>query len=152
MHNDADSAPAPLRARIRSLASQGVPERDIRQLCAADVIGVPLDAETFKQVFLNELLLGAAEANAEVSKALYAQAASGKVPTITLAWAKYRLGWNDEKEDEAHAAGVATDQYALETLQQLLDQLAAAKAGSNSGAALGRACLRTQGRPGHAGA
>jgi hypothetical protein len=134
MHDDADQASAPLRARIRALAAQGVPETDIRQLCGVSPNGALLDATSFKQTYARELSLGAAEANAEVSKALYAQATSGKVPTITLAWAKHRLGWSESKEDSADATA-NNSQPLVAALQQLLDELAATKAAGGSGAA-----------------
>lgn len=136
MRDADDMAPATLRARIRGLAAQGVPEADIRQLCGVTTDGILMDAAVFKETFSRELSLGASEANAEVSKALYAQATSGKVPTITLAWAKHRLGWSESKEDSADASATSSNSQPLvAALQQLLDELAATKAAGGSGAA-----------------
>lgn len=129
-----DPLGAPTRARIQALAALGVPLDDIRQLHGTMPDGTLLTAADFKAQCARELGAGYAQANIEVSKALFEQAVSGKHSTVTLAWAKQKLGWNDTPEEAPDHAALAASASALAALQQLLDQLAAAKAGGATGA------------------
>ncbi len=45
------------------------------------------------------LELGRAKAEANVSKAAYGMAVSGKVPAMTMFWLKCRAGWKENQEE-----------------------------------------------------
>mgnify|MGYP000969788294 CR=1 FL=1 len=119
-----DTIHAPQRLRVRQLAAAGIAPHSIRQLCCPQ-----LDPPGFARLFAPELALGAAEADRAVAEALFELARSGKSVQVTLAWARQRLGWTSE--DEAHLNDTNTDSAAgWGGLQTLMDEFAAAKAGS----------------------
>jgi hypothetical protein len=79
-----------MREQVRSLAARGVRQDDI-----AAIIGC--DAKTARKYFREELDRGMAEANANVTGALYEKAMGGD--TAAQIWVKARAHWR-EKEPE----------------------------------------------------
>jgi hypothetical protein len=126
---DSDPLGAPTRARIQALAALGVPADDIRQLHGWQSDGTLLALSDFKAACARELGVGYAQANIEVSKVLFTHASDGEHAGTTLAWAKQNLGWGEKPTEAPNEHQLATSAAALAALQQLLDQLAASKAG-----------------------
>jgi hypothetical protein len=80
-----------MREQVRSLAARGVRQDDI-----AAIIGC--DAKTARKYFREELDRGMAEANANVTGALYEKAMGGDT-AAQIFWVKARAHWR-EKEPE----------------------------------------------------
>ena len=117
-----DSIAAPLRLRVRQMASAGSPPNTIRLLVVPQ-----LENPDFMRIFAAELALGAAEADRAVAQTLFELAQDGKHLQATLAWARQRLGWSGESEALQHDNTTdAADSW--EQLQALMDEFAAGKA------------------------
>ena len=85
------------REQVRSWAARGVRQDDI-----ATMIGC--DAKTLRKHFRNELDLGMAEANAQVSGSLFDAAMDGKVPALIF-WHKTRMKYREREGAEDPAPG-----------------------------------------------
>jgi len=80
-----------IRKKVRSLAARGVRHEDIAEI-------LDCDAKTLRKHFREELDRGMAEANSNVTGALYEKAVSGDT-IAQMFWVKARLGWR-EKDPE----------------------------------------------------
>ena len=86
-----------LREQVRSLAARGVRHEDI-----AAIIGC--DAKTLRKRLRDELDRGMAEANANVTGALFDKAMGGDT-VAQIFWLKTRAHWRERKEPEEQIPG-----------------------------------------------
>lgn len=86
-----------MRGQVRSWAARGVRQEDI-----ATMIGC--DAKTLRKHFRNELDLGMAEANAQVSGSLFDAAMDGNV-TALIFWHKTRMKYREREGVEDPTPG-----------------------------------------------
>jgi len=90
-----------MRERVRSLAARGVRHEDIAAI-------IDCDAKTVRKHFRDELDRGMAEANSNVTGALYEKAIGGDT-IAQIFWMKTRLGWR-EKDSEKPIPGSEAQQ------------------------------------------
>jgi len=81
-----------MREQVRSLAARGVPQEKIATI-------VNCDAKTLRKPFRDELDRGMAEADAEITGALFDNAMKGNV-VAQIFYLKTRAGWRECKEPE----------------------------------------------------
>ena len=83
------------RELVETLTSLGVPHEQI-----AKEIGIR-SPKTLRTHFRDELDLGALRANVKVGATLFRMATSGNHPTVSIFWAKSRMGWSDRPKEES---------------------------------------------------
>jgi len=88
-----------IRKKVRSLAARGVRHEDIAAI-------IDCDAKTLRKHFREELDRGMAEANSNVTGALYEKAVSGDT-IAQMFWVKARLGWREKDPEKPIPASQA---------------------------------------------
>jgi hypothetical protein len=105
-----------MREMVRKLASRGVPQDDIAKI-------VDCAPKTLRKHFRDELDRGAAAANAEMCRLLFAAAERGNIAAIIF-WLKTRGRWRETKETEGSTptSGEKSPQYVVVLLDNGRDR------------------------------
>jgi hypothetical protein len=110
---------------VEELAGFGIPKDDIASTIINPRSGRPIDANTLRLAFREELRVGSVKANARVAGALFKAATEGNV-TAQIWWTKARMGWN-ERVDVGHDVSVVhtlQDGTARQRIEVRLNRLA----------------------------
>jgi len=88
------------RKQVEMMTGFGMPQEAIATLITNPSTGKPIEADTLRKHFGDELRRGVAKANSLVGQSLFMQATGGgdwtkAIPTAAIWWSKCRMGWKE---------------------------------------------------------
>jgi hypothetical protein len=119
------------REYVEQLVSFGIPQEAICRLIKNPETGQPIDDDTLRKYFSEEIATGLPKANAKVGKSMFQMATESENPSTRLGaasfWLARRAGWKETTVQEHVGDTTIRIDDARQKLIEELDRVAARK-------------------------